>query len=95
MAGVPSRNKMYKTLAACKIHSDLHFAWKSGMYTVHCDEKKIHFASRHYIYLGHTRSSGSDTLFSYSMLAKIFFLYIAMEKKISTFLRYLIILHLI
>jgi hypothetical protein len=46
-------------------------------------------------YVGHNKNTGSNTLFSYSMLKFFFFLYIVMEKKISTFLRYLIILHLI
>jgi hypothetical protein len=39
MADVPSRSKMYRTSAACEIHSVLHFAQKSRVYVVHFDEK--------------------------------------------------------
>jgi hypothetical protein len=43
MAGVPSWSKMYRTSAACEIHSVLHFAQKSRVYVVHFDEKKYIF----------------------------------------------------
>ena len=35
IAGVPSRSKMYRTSATSDLHSDLHFALKTKVYTVH------------------------------------------------------------
>ncbi len=35
MAGVPSRNKMYRTSAFSDVHAAVHFAQKTRVYTVH------------------------------------------------------------
>jgi hypothetical protein len=35
MAGVPSRNKMYRTSAFSHVHAAVHFAQKTRVYTVH------------------------------------------------------------
>ncbi len=43
MAGVPSRSKMYRTFAACTMHSVLHFGQKSRVFVVHFDEKNYIF----------------------------------------------------
>jgi hypothetical protein len=43
IAGVPSRSKIYRTSAACEIHSALHFAQKSRVYVVYFEEKNYIF----------------------------------------------------
>ncbi len=35
MAGVPSTNKMYRTSAFSDVHAAVHFAQKTGVYTVY------------------------------------------------------------
>jgi hypothetical protein len=46
MTGVPSITKMYRTPANSEIHSVLHFAEKTKVYSVHFDLKKYTLLQR-------------------------------------------------